>query len=283
MKKVYVALITPFLENNSIDYAGLDEVMKDLINDGVHGFIVCGTTAESPTLSEDEKFSLLQHVIHFTQNRVEIYFGCGNNNTLDTLRLCKKACNYAIEGLLLVTPYYNKPSQEGLYQHYACIAKNVRLPIMLYQVESRCQCVFSISTLQRLQKDCPNIFALKYASKDMEMAKQIHRCLPTLKLFCGDDDRIKESTQVGMDGVVSVIAHIALKEILQFYQQEDYELDFYFKRLSFLLFLESSPAGIKYVLAKKYRISDRLRLPLVPYNTQNKQLLDAYFDKKFSK
>lgn len=278
MRKVYVALITPFLDDGFIDYTGLDLIMNDLINGGVHGFIVNGTTAESPTLSEDEKFSLLQHVITFARGRVEIYFGCGTNNTIETLRMCKKACNYAIDGLLLVTPYYNKPSQMGLYQHYKTIASNVSLPIMLYQVESRTNCVFSVATLQRLVYECPNIFALKYASKDMKMAKQIRKQLPLLKLFCGDDMMLDECEKIGMDGVVSVIAHIALKEVLAYYQKQDHQLSFYFKRLSYLLFLESSPAGIKYVLAKRYPISEKLRLPLVSYDDTHKKLVDAYFD-----
>lgn len=279
MKKVYVALITPFTANNEIDYAGLDLIMKDLLDGGVHGFIVNGTTGESPTLSEEEKFALLEHIIHFCKGRVELYFGCGNNNTLDTLRICKKASNYAIDGLLLVTPYYNRPSQEGLYQHFAVIANNVTLPIMLYQVESRCNCIFSVETLQRLTHDCPNIAALKYASKNMQIAKQIRKEIPLLRLYCGDDAMLNECDMLGMDGIVSVIAHIALKDMLTFYQKQDHQLDFYFKRLAYLLFLESNPAGIKYVLSKRYPISDRLRLPLVPYTSQNKKMVDAYFDK----
>lgn len=279
MKKVYIALITPFLNNGEIDYSGLNLIMDDLIKNGVHGFIVNGTTAESPTLSEEEKFNLLQHVITHSQGKVEIYFGCGNNNTLDTMRMCKKACNYAIDGLLLVTPYYNKPSQEGLYRHYATIATNVNMPIMLYQVESRCNCVFEIDTLKRLVKDCPNIVALKYASKDMQKAKAIRKQIPTIKMYCGDDAMLKECNDINMNGIISVVGHIALKELLTFYQKQDLQIDFYIKRLSYLLFLESSPAGIKYVLSKKYPINEDLRLPLVSYNDKNKSILDAYFDK----
>lgn len=279
MKKVYIALITPFLNNGEIDYSGLNLIMDDLIKNGVHGFIVNGTTAESPTLSEEEKFNLLQHVITHSQGKVEIYFGCGNNNTLDTMRMCKKACNYAIDGLLLVTPYYNKPSQEGLYRHYATIATNVNMPIMLYQVESRCNCVFEIDTLKRLVKDCPNIVALKYASKDIQKAKAIRKQIPTIKMYCGDDAMLKECNDINMNGIISVVGHIALKELLTFYQKQDLQIDFYIKRLSYLLFLESSPAGIKYVLSKKYPINEDLRLPLVSYNNKNKSILDAYFDK----
>lgn len=278
MKKVFVALITPFLNNGEIDYAGLNLIMDDLIKNGVHGFIVNGTTAESPTLNEEEKFALLQHVITYSQGKVEIYFGCGNNNTLDTLRMCKKACNYPIDGLLLVTPYYNKPSQEGLYQHYATIARNVNMPIMLYQVESRCNCVFEIETLKRLVNDCPNINALKYASKDMQKAKEIRKQIPTIKMYCGDDAMLKECNEIEMNGIISVIGHIALKDLLTFYQKQDVQLDFFIKRLSYLLFLESSPSGIKYVLSKRYPISEGLRLPLVTYSQKNKKIIDAYFD-----
>lgn len=278
MKKVYIALITPFDEKMEVDYPALEMLVQTYIEQGVDGFIVCGTTAESCTLSEEEKFSILAFVIEKTKHRVEIYFGCGTNHTRETLRLCKKAQNYAIDGVLLVTPYYNKPSQKGLYEHFKCIAKNISLPIILYQVESRCNCVFSIDTLRKLTSECANIYALKYASNDMQMAKRIHQTLPNLILYCGDDHCIKECDELGMQGVISVIAHVALQPMLLFYKKGDYQYDYYFKRLSNLIFIESNPVGIKYVLSKQCKVLDKVRLPLSSLEDQNKILLDAYFD-----
>lgn len=280
MKKVYVALITPFTKENEIDYQYLKKLIHRLMDEGCDGFIVCGTTGESSTLNENEKFDLLTFVLETCKHQVEIYFGCGTNNTADTLRLCRKAQNYDIDGVLIVTPYYNKPSQEGLYQHYASIASNCTLPIIMYQVESRCNCVFEVETLQRLVKNFNTIIALKYASKNMEKAKEIKQKIPCLKLLNGDDSLILEGDKVGMDGIVSVIGHIAMKELIAFYKEDMILYDYYFKRLCRLLFIESNPAPMKYVLHKLEGANEQLRLPLVSLIDKNKELLDAYFDKK---
>lgn len=279
MKKVYVALITPFDEKNEIDYIALELLIKRLMQEGCNGFIVCGTTGESCTLNEEEKFALLSFVLKVTKHQVEIYFGCGSNNTQETLRMCRKAQNYDIDGVLLVTPYYNKPSQEGLYQHYATIATNCTLPIILYQVESRCNCIFEVDTLKRLVHDYPSIKALKYASKDMEKAILIKKEVPALHLLCGDDNVVLECDKVGMDGIISVIAHIVLPEFIAFYQKGQVLNDFYFKRICRLVFVESNPVGIKYVLHQKYGFSESVRLPLVPLTNEHKKMIDAYFDK----
>ena len=278
MKKVYVALITPFNEQNKVDYPALESLVKRLMEEGCDGFVVCGTTAEASTLTESEKFDILAFILKITHHEAEIYFGCGNNNTEDTLRLCRKAQNYDIDGVLLVTPYYNKPSQEGLYQHYAAIASNMNLPIVLYQVESRCNCVFEVQTLKRLTHDFPTIKALKYASNDMEKAQIIRKEIPSLRLLCGDDAFILEGERVGMAGVISVIGHIATPELIGFYKEGKVLNDFFFKRLCRLIFTESNPAGIKYVLHKKYGYHENLRLPLVPLTKEHKLMLDAYFD-----
>lgn len=279
MKKIYIALITPFNEEKEVDYEGIAFLVEMYLEQGIAGFIVCGTTAESCTLSEEEKFSILAFIIKQNKSRVEIYFGCGTNHTRETLRLSKKAQNYAIDGLLLVTPYYNKPSQRGLYEHFKCIASNVSLPIILYQVESRCNCIFELTTLQALVRECPSIIGLKYASKDIAAAKEIKKALPLLQLFCGDDYYLKEMDEIGMHGIISVIAHIALPSINAFYKKGDKLYDYYFKRLSNLIFIESNPVGIKYVLHKLYNVNGTVRLPLTTLDDENKVLLDAYFDK----
>lgn len=278
MKTIYTALITPFHTDGSIDFIGLEKIMEDQINDGVDGFIVNGTTAECLSLTDEEQFLLLDFVCEKVQGKVAIYFGCGCSDTLQTLKKAKKAQNYPIDGLLIVTPYYNKPNQEGLYQHYVTIAHNVNLPIILYQVESRTGVVFEIETLQRICKECPSIFALKYASKDIVFAKKIRNEMKTLTLFCGDDSMIKECDEIGMDGIISVTSHIALPLMKKYYSQQDKDLVFFLQRIAKFAFLQSNPSGIKYLLSKHYGINDVMRLPLVGYTNENKRFVDSYFD-----
>lgn len=278
MKEVYVALITPFNTNNEIDYITLGFIIEDLIHDKVDGFIVNGTTGESSTLTEDEKFTLLEFVIKQVKHRVKIFFGCGTNNTNLTLYMSKKALNYDIDAILLVTPYYNKPTQNGLYEHFKCIANNVDIPIVLYQVENRCNCIIEIETLDKLTRECKNIVGFKYASKNIEYAKLIRKKLPNIKLYIGDDLLIKESEKIGFDGIISVIGHITMKELRLFYDKQDYEYDYYLKRIANFAFIETNPIGIKYIISKKYHSSDTLRLPLTTLTMANKQYLDSYFD-----
>ena len=277
MKKVYLALITPFTPDNLIDYVALERLIKLYIKEGCDGFVVCGTTGESSTLSEKEKFEILEFVVEQCKGKVEIIFGCGSNNTAETLRLCRKAQNYNIDSLLLVTPYYNKPSQDGLYQHYSCIAQNCDLPIILYQVESRCGCKFEVETLRRLHEQFPQIYALKYASYDLEKVLRIHEKIPTLTLYCGNDDQILECDELGMEGVISVIGHIVMSDLISFYKKNNKSFDGKFKKISSLVFVESNPIGIKYILAKKGLIYEKYRLPLTSLSQNNKELLDTNF------
>jgi len=279
MKEVLIALVTPFNEDLSIDYVALKELIEDLLKQGCNGFVVCGTTGEAPTLLESEKFELLEFVIDCCKGKAKIYFGCGTNDTMETIRLCKKTEKYKIDGLLLVTPYYNKPTQEGLYLHFKKIAEACSLPIMLYQVEGRCGCGFEVETLKRLKEQCPNIQSIKLASNNILFAKRIITEIPTLKLYCGVDEYIKEYDEIGACGVVSVIGHIAFEKIISFYKNKESMVDEELKRISSLLFLETNPIGIKYILSKKYCLKNILRLPLTSMSNDNKEILDTFFYK----
>lgn len=275
-KKILTALVTPFDKQNKIDYETL-KLYIDYQYDYVDGFIVCGTTGETSTLSEVEKFTILEYVLSICNHDKEIYFGCGTNDTISTLLLAKKACNYPINGLLIVTPYYNKPSQTGLYEHYSCIASNVSLPIILYQVESRCNVVFTIETLKKLHLNHLNIIGIKYASKDIEALKVIRKELKNFIVYCGDDYCIKEMNPY-VDGVVSVISNLFYREIKSYYEQGDKQVDFFIKRYSKLIFLESNPVIIKYLLSKIVGGKDYVRLPLTTIEKRNKLYIDSYFD-----
>ncbi len=276
MKKIITALVTPFTSDYKIDYDTL-KIYIDYQLDDVDGFIVCGTTAEVCTLSDDEKFELLEFVLRICPSDKEIYFGCGTNNTTTTLALAKKASNYPINGLLIVTPYYNKPSQKGLYKHYECIAQAVSLPIILYQVESRCNCILEIETIKKLHHNHLNIIGIKYASSSIETLKEIRKQVKNFTIYCGDDALLYEMNPY-IDGVISVLTHLYAKNIRAFFDTEDKREDFFIKRYSRLLFIESNPVPVKYVLSKLLHGGDFVRLPLATIGDDNKKLIDAYFD-----
>lgn len=278
MKKVYVALITPFDKDGEVDFNALKKIVLMLIDKGCDGFVVCGTTAESATLSDDEKFKILSLVCDLCANTKDIYFGCGSNNTLETLKMARMAQNYPIRGIMLVTPYYNKPTQKGLYAHYACVAQNCNLPIMLYEVENRCGIAFEIETIKKLVSDYKNIFSIKIASKNLNKVKRICNEIKGIEVFCGNDDLIKEYDLLGASGIISVIGHIEMEKLIAFYKY-NIDHDFYFKKLSEAIFYETNPVGIKYALKKIYNINDLMRLPLVGIDEIHKEKIDAFFDK----
>lgn len=280
-KKIYTALITPFTKDGNIDFKALENILSYLMEKAIDGFVVCGTTGESATLNEQEKLQLLKFVIRYTNHKKEIYFGCGSNDTNATIAFIQKVENYQIDGLLVVTPYYNKPTQEGLYMHYHTIASATKLPIMIYEVKNRCGCELLPSTMLRLCTTHKNIESYKYASNDFKKLVQIQMLCPDLMIYCGDDALIKECHELGCAGVISVIAHIYADEIASYYKNEDANHAFFFKRYSYLLMKETNPMCIKYVLSKKYAFSANMRLPLIEPLNATKLVLDAYFDKNY--
>lgn len=278
--KCYVALFTPFNLKNEIDYPALTQMIEKLLNQKCSGFIVSGTTGESCTLTENEKLDLLEFVIQKTNHQAEIYFGIGSNNTCESMRLLKLSENLDFDGYLIVTPYYNKPSQYGLYEHYATLAVETKKHIMLYNVPSRTGVSLTADTVVRLATDFPNIIALKQASSDFEMVRHILAQLPSFIVYSGNDDLLFEGLMIGMQGVVSVLGHLILPEINQllegFEQHRDVsEWDELCKRMSSIVFLESNPICLKYVLSKEGACENVLRLPLTGVSEENQKLIDA--------
>ena len=280
MKQCMVALITPFHEYGGIDYVALGKLVKRLLKEGCDGFVVCGTTAETATLTLAERKQILRFVISLVKGRVPIYYGCGSNDTETTIAACKAVEDQAIDGVLLVTPYYNKPSQEGLYRHFYTIAKAIRQPIMLYQVPSRCGVSMSADTIIRLAKDCKQIVALKYASHDLELIETVLQ-QTDLIVYSGEDGQLLEGLEAGMQGIISVSGHLILPQIKQFMQQyENNHIDVALHRIikdtAKYLFLECSPAPVKYVLSTRNECENVLRLPLVSISEDNKQYIDSF-------
>ena len=287
MKKCYVALITPFTMMNDIDYPALDKIILRLLEEKVEGFVICGTTGESPTCSENEKMALLEHVIRLCDHRAEIYFGIGSSNTCDSMRLLKLSEDLDFEGYLIVTPYYNQPTQFGLYEHFSTLATETKKNIILYNVPSRCAVSLSAATVIKLARDFPNIIALKHASRDLEMVKEILNKTENFSVLSGNDDYLLEGMNSGMCGVVSVIAHLVALKMHEFFEgieagKDVSELDAFFKKLSHLCFLESNPIGIKYLLSQKKECENVLRLPMTAISYEASYQIDQHFDKLFT-
>lgn len=266
MNKVMVALITPFTEDNKVDYRALDHLITRLLKEGCDGFIVCGTTAETPSLNKHERFTILRHVIKKTRKRAEIWFGCGTNDTQTTLQNVLEAEKEDISGVLIVTPYYNRPSQEGIYQHYHYLAQHSHCPIMIYNIPSRTGVEIQMDTLRRLLKEHPQIQALKHASHDLNGIAQLKKDYPDFAIYSGEDGYFDEGIQEGMDGLISVMGHVFLPQIKAFLSDErrDHHLFNQLKEAAAYTFLEPSPAPIKYLLMLRGECLNILRLPMTP-------------------
>lgn len=275
---IMTALITPFQKNGAIDYDALNQLIDEQIVAGVDGLIVCGTTAETPCLKEHERFDLLRWIINRTHHQVEIWFGCGTNNTSETLRLVEKASYYDIDGVLLVTPYYNKPSQQGLYKHFKTIADHTDQKIMLYQVPSRCGVSFEEATLKRLFHDCPNITALKYADHDYELIARLHNSAPHIRLFSGEDLTFFDGMDKGLCGLVSVTSNAYAKEVLAYAKKPTKQQRSYLEQIGACVFMECSPCAIKYMMYKRGKCENVMRLPLVPISKKAQHMIDAFME-----
>lgn len=279
--KILTALITPFLTDGRIDYFSITKLIWKLKRDGCDGLVVCGTTAEVPTLSREEKCSILEYVLKETNNEMEIWFGCGSNNTKTAIENCKLVEKYPIKGVLIVAPYYNKPGDEGMFQHYKTIAQHTSLNIMMYNVPSRTASVIHEQTIRRLIEICPNIIGLKQASSDLECVKNLKDDYPNFIVYSGDDGLILEGIHVGMSGAISVAAHLMCKDMKKIEtcsEEELIKIDMKLKKYCSYLFLESSPAPLKYILFQLGYCENILRLPLVKITKKNEEKINQYFN-----
>lgn len=274
--RIMSALVTPFDANGNIDYTALGNMVDEQIAQGIDGFIVCGTTGEAATMKRYERFDVLRFVIEHSHRQKEIWFGCGTNNTKETLSLVKQAANYDVDGLLLVTPYYNKPSQQGLYTHFKTINDHTKLPIMLYEVASRCGVKFHSDTLCRLFQDCSHISAFKYAGNDYSLIAKLHERFPKLQLYSGEDATFYDGMDLGLCGLISVMSNVYLKEMQEYVRTRSVKLRSYLEQTAALCFLECSPSAIKYMLHCEGKCENCLRLPLVPLSYPAMQRIDAF-------
>lgn len=271
-KGLGIALVTPFASDGSVDYDVLKNLLDYQLKNGADFFCILATTGETPTLTKDEKQKIKELVVEKVGDKVPILIGCGGNNTADVVNELQTADFSGIDGILSVCPYYNKPSQEGLYQHFKAIAGATNMPVVLYNVPGRTGVNLKAETTVRLARDCENIVAIKEASGSLEQVDEIIKNKPDgFDVISGDDALTFPMIACGAAGVVSVIGNALPKEFSRMIRLEmkgeiesARKIHHKFTDLFNLLFVDGNPAGVKAMLHEMGMIENVLRLPLVP-------------------
>lgn len=274
-----VALITPF-RNGDIDYAALGSLIEWQIREGTDALIMAGTTGESATMSKDEKLSLFRFTVDLVKGRVPVIAGTGSNCTSDTMALSVEAEKIGVDGLLLVTPYYNKPSQRGLYAHYKAVAGAVKIPVILYNVPGRTSVDLLPETVVKLSQ-IENIEALKEASGEPDRAAVIlSQVKESFKVYSGNDNEICDFMAKGGHGVISVLSNVvprAVHDMVHDYvagrEEASLEAQKKYDKLTASLFMETNPVPAKEALNLMGYKAGELRLPLVELEEENRERL----------
>ena len=272
LKGTGVALITPFLPDGTIDFVCLEKMVENLISNGIDYLVTVCTTSETPTLSEEEKDEIVRTVVRVNRGRVAVIRGMGGPDTRELVSALQTKDFTGVDAILSVAPFYNRPSQNGLYQHYKTLSEHSPLPVILYNVPGRTGCNIDADTTLRLANDCPNIIAVKEASGMMNQIMRIINHKPTdFSVISGDDALTLPLLAAGVDGVISVVANAFPKEVstmvrLARHNNFDEARKIHLQLLDFTqaCFREGSPAGIKALLSLQGKIQNCLRLPQVP-------------------
>ena len=278
-----IALITPFTEDGAVDYEALSRLIDYQLDNGADFLCILATTGETPCLSLAERAQIKSAIVRQVAGRVPILMGCGGNNTAAVVEELKNGDFSGIDGVLSVCPYYNKPSQEGLYQHFKAIAAATELPVVLYNVPGRTGINLKAETTCRLAKDCKNIVAIKEASGSLEQVDEIIKYKPNdFEVISGDDALTFPMIACGAVGVISVIGNALPKEFSRMIRLEfngEFEaaqkIHHKFTDLYSLLFVDGNPAGVKALLTEMGFIKNQLRLPLVPTRVTTLQKISS--------
>lgn len=278
----YTALITPFATDGSVDYDALERLIGQQVAAGIEGLIILGTTGESPTISHEESQEILQRSVQAANGQLQIVAGVGSNSTEKTVAAAKEAAAIGVDGLLVVNPYYNKPSQEGLYQHFKASAEATDVPVILYNIAGRTGVNLSTDTLLRLV-DLPTIVAVKEASGDLgQMMDVIDQTPDNFAVLSGDDNMTYPLITVGGHGVISVISNLLpakTKEMVDAALAGDYDraraLHYELLPVMRACFMETNPLPIKTALALRGDVQEEFRLPLCKMEAGNKEKLRA--------
>jgi len=279
---VHTAIVTPF-RKGEVDEDALVRLVQWQIKEGVNGLVPVGTTGESPTLNFEEHIRVIEIVVRAAAGKVKVIAGTGANSTAEAVELTWAAEKVGADGSLQVTPYYNKPTQEGLYRHFREISRNTRLPIILYSIPGRCGIEIGLETCRRLAADCPNILGIKEAGGTPDRASQLREALPAkFTILSGDDSMTLPFMAVGAEGVISVASNVAPREVVHmvraFARGKTAEAQRLHARLYDLfknLFIETNPIPVKAALAMMGRIQEEYRLPLCEMAPANRQKLKA--------
>jgi 4-hydroxy-tetrahydrodipicolinate synthase len=277
-----VAIVTPMTADGAVDFAALEQLVELHISAGTDGLVVAGTTGESATLAKPEHIAVIQAVISFVAGRVPVIAGTGSNSTAQTIELSRTVDSLGVDGFLIVTPYYNKPPQQGLVEHFKAVADVVNKPLMLYNVPGRTGVDLLPETVARLATH-PAIFGIKEATGEVGRVATLRElCGAEFMLYSGDDETSREFMLAGGNGVVSVTANVAPAAMAKMCQaalagdaDKAAELDEPLSGLHHDLFVESNPIPVKWALHRMGLIEDGLRLPLVTLAEENQAVVEA--------
>jgi len=282
----YTALVTPFRQN-LVDEAAFTRLLEEQIAAGVEGVIPVGTTGESATLTMEEHLRVIQLAVEVVNHRVKVFAGTGSNNTAEAVYLTQESKKLGADGFLIVTPYYNKPSQAGLFAHYSALAEATWLPIIAYSVPGRTGMEIGVDTMASLALKHPNIVAIKEAGGSIERFSQLRQALPDeVAILSGDDSMTLPALAVGATGVISVASNLIPKEVglmvRTFLAGRAKEAEQMHRKLYPLfrdLFIEANPVPVKTALARQGWMTEEVRLPLVPLQPHNRGRLEVVLEK----
>jgi len=272
LKGTGVAIVTPFKNDSSIDFAAFGRVVNHVINGGVNYIVVMGTTGESVTLTKDEKKAIICYILEAIDNRVPLVVGIGGNNTQEIINQVRSLDLSGVDAILSVAPYYNKPNQRGIFQHFKAIATWSPIPVVIYNVPGRTGCNISADTCLQLARECENIIGVKEASGNLEQIMKIIKDKPeNFSVISGDDMTALPVIAAGGSGLISVLANAfpaqwseMVSQCLKSNFKAAREIQFRFLEMIELLFIDGSPAGVKAMLNIMNLCQNNLRLPLVP-------------------
>lgn len=280
-KGTYTAIVTPFTSDLALDKPAFEKLVQRQIDGGVDGIVPCGTTGETPTLKDSEKEWVIRTTVQMCQGKTKVIAGTGSNSTEHTIESTLRAKELGADAALVVVPYYNKPTQEGLYQHFRAVAERGGLPVMLYNVPGRSSCDLQADTVVRLQADIPNIVAIKEAAGSCDRVGELRaRTRKDFVILSGDDSLTLPMMSVGADGVVSVATNLypaKVSAMVKAAAANDYakarELHHQMRQLFSGLFVEANPIPCKAALQLLGLTTDSVRLPLVPANDKTRALM----------
>lgn len=279
----YTAIVTPFKKSGQLDETALERLIKLQVKGGVDGIVPVGTTGESPTLDYEEHIRVIELAVKFAAGRVKVLAGTGANSTSEAIYLTKAAEEVGADGSLQVAPYYNKPTQAGLYQHFRAIANATELPLVLYSIPGRCGIEIGVDTVKHLAGECPNIVAIKEAGGSCDRVSQLRAALGRhFNILSGDDSLTLPFMSVGAEGVISVASNVIPREVCHMVDyfrsgRPDAALKLHAKYYPLYkdLFIETNPVPVKAALAMMGLVEENYRLPLVPMSSANRTVLKA--------